>query len=136
MLGLWRRAAQKPDARLALLIYHGLPVITAWPNKNFLLDMTSSEEPRSGKPFLCNLKVLMTSKHGDSQYSLRSVTFSRIVVSFPFFFFFSLCLCLLPSVSLLSFNAHRSHFALETYTRSLPPAAALSHRTAFSIHKT
>lgn len=69
------------------------PVITAWPNKNFLLDMTSSEEPRSGKPFLCNLKVLMTSKLGDSQYSLRSVTFSRIVVSFPFF---SLCFPLFP----------------------------------------
>lgn len=67
------------------------PVITAWPNKNFLLDMTSSEEPQSGKPFLCNLKVLMTSKLGDSQYSLHSVTFSRIVVSFPFFLLVFLC---------------------------------------------
>lgn len=59
-------------------------VITAWPNRNFLLDMTYSEElAKSRKPFLCNLKVLMTSKLGDSQYSLRSVTFSRIVVDFP-----------------------------------------------------
>lgn len=79
------RAAQKPDARPCSLNLSWTPVITAWPNKNFLLDMTSSEEPQSGKPFLCNLKVLMTSKLGDSQYSLRSITFSRIVVSFPFF---------------------------------------------------
>lgn len=76
---------QKPDASPCSLNLSWTPVITAWPNKNFLLDMKSSEEPRSGRPFLCNLKVLMTSKLGDSQYSLRSVTFSRIVVSFPFF---------------------------------------------------
>lgn len=120
---LWQRGTKTGRSPCSLNL-SWTPVITAWPNRNFLLDMTSSEEPWSGKPFLCNLKVLMTSKLGDSQYSLRSITFSRIVVSFPFFL----------SVSFLSFNAHRSHFALETY--STPPPASLSHRTAFSIHKT
>lgn len=77
-------------------------VITAWPNRNFLLDMTSSEEPAvlspgapardggrrgggmvGGGEERAGRAILMQSKSfndvealGDSQYSLRSVTFS------------------------------------------------------------
>lgn len=119
-------AAQKPDRSPCSLNLSWTPVITAWPNKNFLLDMTSSEEPQSGKPFLCNLKVLMTSKLGDSQYSLRSVTFSRIVVSFSFFS--PLCFLLFPFFSPMRIAAT----LLWKLTRTL----RLSHRAAFSIHKT
>lgn len=86
--GLWQRGTKTERSSCSLNL-SWTPVITAWPNRNFLLDMTYSEEPaKSGKPFLCNLKVLMTSKLGDGQYSLRSVTFSRIVVDFPLLFFY------------------------------------------------
>lgn len=83
-----RQRGTKTERSSCSLNLSWTPVITAWPNRNFLLDMTYSEElAKSGKPFLCNLKVLMTSKLGDSQYSLRSVTFSRIV-DFPLLFLY------------------------------------------------
>lgn len=86
---LWQRGTKTERSSCSLNL-SWTPVITAWPNRNFLLDMTYSEEPaKSGKPFLCNLKVLMTSKLRDSQYSLRSVTFSRIV-DFPLLFLYLL----------------------------------------------
>lgn len=118
-------------ASLALLIYHRLSRNYCLPEQEFL---ARHDVPRRvpwnggegggrgrGAPFLCNLKVLMTSKLGDSQYSLRSVTFSRIAVDFPLFFFsFFFSSSLLPPFS-LSFSFFGS-LPLFPFFSSIPRA--------------